>query len=430
MYKNAWNTPKRPSTRQSIDEKRSKLEQLTDGFVEVGEGVVPNLYEELLARLEPHGVRRTLFSEDPTAYDVLPGVDPAPGHKRKREEDSVRWEDKREPFYYLCVPCELRLTVVSTHSATELMLQDVHHHVSSADHRRFAAILGDQTIDSTLQRTPTFQSTKDYARIYVNGVPMLVSLRPGGGDLFHHVHGYPGHPAAKHAFTSAEPAFENEPPENPQNAIQHGTLFPRVNSALYWYNPLVSVFTWCRQLPVIKSAYPTLRVATDYTHRIPLAFYMKHSPSFTNQAPLFPVILPLKRGHAADIADNTSLAEGSPVLEAGPPPPPKERDTRLIYVQSEQPLCHLPEWEITSPTACLQGVHRSVVYHEHAYRVVLVSHEQLRKLDLASQVEGGGHVAPILTVQMLKQKGFVGSKDETPSKTASVDSARTFSVSS
>ncbi|KAG5500966.1 hypothetical protein GH5_04555 [Leishmania sp. Ghana 2012 LV757] len=184
--------------------------------VNVGEGRRATPVEHLLARLEQHGLRRRLVAEDDAAayaVDIAASADTGEETDNNSDEAtaSVKSDtdgfraaspssssvgassspapsqaaETREPHYYLCVPCELRLTRFSHRPPRWRVLEDVHFHFSSASHRATASWMADEDIDETLHTTPLVTPTHYYSRIYVNGIPTLLSRRPGGGDMFY-----------------------------------------------------------------------------------------------------------------------------------------------------------------------------------------------------------------------------------------------------
>lgn len=182
--------------------------------VDVGHGRRATPVEHLLARLEQHGLRRRLLAEDDAAsyaVDVMarldeeahPELDPdgdadtaiLPSSSTSTASSSIgtaashctdqRHAATREAHYYLCVPCELRLTGIIRHPPAWCDLENAHFHFSSAAHRAAASWMADEDIDETLHTTPLVAPTHYYTRIYVNGVPTLLSRRPGGGDMFY-----------------------------------------------------------------------------------------------------------------------------------------------------------------------------------------------------------------------------------------------------
>lgn len=210
----------------------------TDGqfAVDVGEGKTATLVEEFIARLEPHGIRRSLLSEsEDDEYEAYmahrkldglsgtrcPSVSPSEqggegeGDAKGNTVVEEREEDQRAPYYYSCKCCDCRLTPISTSSASMEALQDIHYHCSLASHRKrlswmiqpdqtfsfsveggrdYSGILEedeylmmndmDMYMKETLRNQPEWLHPEEYLRIYVNGMPVLISRRPGGGEMF------------------------------------------------------------------------------------------------------------------------------------------------------------------------------------------------------------------------------------------------------
>ncbi|KAF5223373.1 hypothetical protein TcYC6_0074270 [Trypanosoma cruzi] len=217
----------------------TQTELLRDRIVDVGEGVVANFFEQLLARLEQHGIRRCLHDDKETYEDGTNNGDKNLHHiislsdecsmaSSLRPSVKQRMEDAREPYYYVCVPCELQLTETSTSAATLAMLQDVHYHCSSAEHRRIASWMGEPDIDRTLQNSAKIDPT-GYAWIHVNGIPMLIPRRPGGGDMFFPL------PHEAHNQERIAPSGMD------------GLLFATQQHTEVWNRPLRSIYTGTKQ---------------------------------------------------------------------------------------------------------------------------------------------------------------------------------------
>lgn len=270
--------------------------------VDVGDGKTPTAVEQLIARLEQHGLRRCLLKESDIAEcTVAPWVNVAldGGTPAARDgEDEVSGADHddgntRESYYYMCVPCETRLTNVSVAPATKTMLDDMHYHFSSAAHREAASWMADPDIDETLTATPLIEDPHAYTRIHVNGVPMLLSRRPGGGDLFYALPHEADRVSARKVVRRASvmDKAEDTDPRKPGE----GLLFPspRYSSdANYWYHPLTSVDTQCKQLVTLQRKdlldgaknyltgnvirQSTARRAIRVTH-VPVEEYLQHT---------------------------------------------------------------------------------------------------------------------------------------------------------
>lgn len=263
---------------------RGDLQQQEYEVVDVGEGRVPTGVEQLLARLEQHGLRRRLATEDDAAaYAVHVAVRVAEEREESREERHTRSgdashdgsvqgssdvaADAREPYYYLCVPCELRLTPVSRRAPPWQALEDVHFHFSSAAHRSTASWMADPDIDETLHSTPLVTPPAHYSRIFVNGIPTLLSRRPGGGDMFyplphelHEIRPAKDQSDAHHDGSSSVPTSRASSVGTSNGHHHHHRhryrLFPTTaergewgGAAVLWQRPLGSLFTSTVQLP-------------------------------------------------------------------------------------------------------------------------------------------------------------------------------------
>lgn len=200
--------------------------------VDVGAGKTATLVEELIARLEPHGVRRLLLEEsgDQGEYENYVKNNKAKNSSlllapsdsestRLRSSNSIERieedeEDSRNPYFYFCICCDCRLSAVSDTSSSMEMLQDIHYHSGMASHRKRLSWLVepeqisrlsvemeagesplleeennvlddvDRYVKETLRNQPEWQHTEQYLRVFVNDMPVLLSRRPGGGDMF------------------------------------------------------------------------------------------------------------------------------------------------------------------------------------------------------------------------------------------------------
>lgn len=199
--------------------------------VNVGTGKTATLVEEFIARLEPHGVRRLLLEEsgDQGEYEsyvkndkekvsslhLAPSDSESTPLKSSNSIESIEdEEDSRNPYFYFCICCDCRLTSVSHTSSSMEMLQDIHYHCGMASHRKRLSWLVepeqlsrlsvereggesplleeennvlddvDRYVRETLRNQPEWQHTEQYLRVFVNDMPVLLSRRPGGGDMF------------------------------------------------------------------------------------------------------------------------------------------------------------------------------------------------------------------------------------------------------
>ncbi|RNF17290.1 uncharacterized protein Tco025E_04878 [Trypanosoma conorhini] len=352
----------------------TQTEVLADRIVDVGEGVAANFFEQLLARLEQHGVRRC--REEPEARPVHDDDASAAASLRSALEPGA--EGARAPYYYMCVPCELRLTQTSSSAATLAMLEDAHHHCASAEHRRIASWMGEPDIDCTLQNAPEMDPA-GYARIHVNGVPLLLSRRPGGGDMFFPL------------------PHEAQGLERTAPAGMDGRLFATQPQTEVWHHPLRSIYTRARQLLYrIDGVPPGHRNKGTQKQRLRSQFAVQHIPmenyateSFL-EGPTVPAIFEVTRQRLPK-RSNEGGAE-----DAG---------YRTEYVVAGKPCMVWSDSMATEPTSL-------VVKHEGLYRVVLLrASEAARWLAAPPPPEGAtqrqhagveGHGQP-LTVEALSQ---------------------------
>ncbi|KEG13593.1 hypothetical protein DQ04_00911050 [Trypanosoma grayi] len=326
--------------------------EVLEQIVDVGEGVTANMFEQLLARLEQHGLRRCLADEandigaaaagDDGGGSGSRGGEQAEGHhihEVSRPLSEQPEGDARKPYYYLCVPCELRLTDVLMSAATLAMLQDAHYHFSSAEHRRIASWMGETDIDCTLQTSSELDPTA-YARIHVNGVPMLLSTRPGGGDMFFPL----PHEVRERDITALSGAGE---------PLQLASSEPHTE---VWNQPLRSIFTGAKQLlytaedreEVCVMHFPSLACRRSFTvvQHIPMEVYREES--FVGCATV-PALF--------EVAQKRLLKEERNPASSG--------GFRVGYAVAEKPTMI---WqEDADPTSS-----RTVVRHDGIYRIVLL----------------------------------------------------------
>ncbi|RNF04891.1 hypothetical protein TraAM80_05029 [Trypanosoma rangeli] len=365
----------------------TQTDLLVDRIVDVGEGGAANFFEQLLARLEQHGVRRCREGDEAaTNLDSgnSPHETPAVGHRSVDASLQLAAavahgaEDARAPYYYMCVPCEVRLTATATTAATLAMLEDAHHHCSSAEHRRIASWMGEPDIDCTLQNALEMDPT-GYARIHVNGVPMLLSRRPGGGDMFFPL----PHEVQDHERTAP--------------AGMDGRLFATQPQTEVWHHPLRSVYTGARQLLYRDDDFRPRRKNKGKQHqRLRCHFNVHHIPMDSYEAesflggPTVPAIFEVTRQRLPKVSKEGGVEDGG---------------YRSEYVVSDKP-CMV--WSDSMQTE----LSSLVVRHDGMYRIALLrASEATRWLSEAPPTDGSsqGHDAggeshsQVLTVEALSQ---------------------------
>lgn len=350
---------------------------MLDDVVDVGEGVVANFFEHLLARLEQHGVRRCFVNEgedeDDTKKDGAGVMEDQSTNKSLHSSSGQRAGDERQPYYYMCVPCELHLTDVSRSAATLAMLQDAHYHCSSAQHRRIASWMGEADIDCTLQTSSRMDPTA-YARIYVNGIPVLVSSRPGGGDMFFPL------------------PHEMQEPTVPLG--MDGLLGVTQPEREIWNSPLRSIYTGTKQLlySVDKSRRTRTSVEKSLVRKhdghvvlhIPEAEY--RAESFVEGATV-PAIFEVTRERLPKDSEDTT----------------DEAAYRVGYVVSERPLMIWSDDMKSEPS-------RITVRHDGVYRVALLdaktATDMMSRESLCGPTEAHGDegtCSQVLTVEALNR---------------------------
>lgn len=275
-------------------------------IVDVGEGKIATLIEELIARLEQHGIRRQVLSEDemereagtewkentigmsssmaeqhpPNNISELPlllgnesirstrlsatssvverGSTDMTGNQEgnaKPHTLDVGRADERSPYYYTCVCCDRRLTAISTCAATMDMLQDIHYHCSTAKHRKSVSWMDDPDTMVTLRYTARVQYPEHYTCVYVNGVPMLLSRHPGGGEMFYPL---PHETDLPLLWKDEDETPHNNNPSQPMQSsstgvvaaandtfhlstVSQGVWPDQHTTHSFWYNPLKSI---------------------------------------------------------------------------------------------------------------------------------------------------------------------------------------------
>lgn len=392
------------SSRSAIS--RQDATPLDDFVVDVGDGEIPNLEEHLLARLEQHGLRRCFNAdEDLSSYTVARSVRDGGGPSSSLNLPMA--ENTRKPYYYLCVPCEMRLTAVSTTPATHEMLEDAHYHFASATHRRAASWMADPDIDETLTESPQIDKTA-YTRIYVNGVPMLLSRRPGGGDMFY---------ALPHEHDSirsnrtvrrqnVETVMLGVPPDKDRSQ-----LFPSAHyssDACMWYRPLATFDTGCKQVVTLSpSATPALQDTRNMllqsalrrsvvVAKVPIDVYESHTEMGREHVPLYPALFRVTRKRL-----------GKATLEGKRPREEGEDGHRTVYVLGYPCRIRAPESELRASHLITEHGcgDRCVVDANSVFRVALLSRTRLRayQMEERSNEPAPSVAAPQLTRELLSQ---------------------------
>lgn len=145
------------------------------------------LEEKLFERLEHHGIRRCTADEGEFDRNALASSS----------------TPSFEPCYFMCVPCETRVTKVLTSPPTIDDLAATMYHCSSASHRLFTRFMCIAETDAALMSTP-FPDPGMHTTIDINGVRALVSTMPGGSTMFH-----PDPLESEAAYHRVEEAFYN-----------------------------------------------------------------------------------------------------------------------------------------------------------------------------------------------------------------------------
>lgn len=354
-------------------------------IVDVGSGAVPNLFEQLLARLEQHGIRRCFADKDKEENNIneyAHCVDSAEDRSISKSPCSFSGHcgesDAREPYYYMCVPCEIQLTGVLTSAATLETLQDVHHHCSYAEHRHIASWMGEPDIDCTLQTSSQLDPTA-YARIYVNGVPILISSRPGGGDMF---------------FPLPHEAQERE---RMVPSDMEGQLMASTSNTELWNLPLRSIYTGSKQLlysvdgfrRLSRNRWRTMARRRDriVVQHIPESVYREDS--FVD-SPTVPALFEVIRQRLPKKSRNNDKEEG-------------ECGHRVCYVVVEKPLMIWTD-SMNSEPSCV------TVKHDGIYRVALLHADVAEKIiaeklstDYVESYSENNNCSQTLTVDAINQ---------------------------
>ncbi|SCU71351.1 class I transcription factor A, subunit 3 [Trypanosoma equiperdum] len=378
----------------------SRREQVWDNIVDVGEGVKANDVEELMARLEQHGLRRVL-AENEGGTGALHAADGAHGTENCDtstedidEDDSC---EKRAPYYYMCVPCELSLTEISTKPATMRMLQDAHYHFSSAEHRCIASWMGVVDIEKTLAVTSRLE-VGGYIRIFVNGIPFLISARPGGGGMFY--------PLPHETVEAREQSGRNAEPSK-------GTAVRKE----IWYRPLQSVFTRCKQILYTAASRQKLRgESSPFRAQRRNGIVLLHIPMKTYEresfirGPSVPALFEVQRERVSNKKRRH-----------------KDNGTRTCYVMRERPIA---AWEDEDDST--DAISKVTVKEEGVYRLVLLCSDDVRRSMRQAEEEEhepetrvSGEVTHPLTVEALQMIGGTTREESNQSdgKSLSYDSS-------
>ncbi|CCW71103.1 unnamed protein product [Phytomonas sp. Hart1] len=411
-----------------------------DYVIDVGEGKRPNFTEQLLAHLEQHGLRRCYADEDDFAeFTASPEVVHEEAQETDHDETTStlsKQDDARRAYFYICVPCEIRLTKVYTHAATHNILEDAHYHFSSAAHRSTASWMADPDIDVTLSNSPLVDIT-GYTRIFVNGVPMLLSRRPGGGDMFYPL------PHEQERFNPHNKVVRRAPPphhvldsiSSPHEEMgahknkKSSPLYPSLrysSNANYWYRPLTS--TYCRRTRQIVSRFEGTIEHALVKWKTPFHQLTARRRIQVNQVriqslksnllvdssvmPTIPALYPILRRRIAK--KFLECSKGLP----DPPQAPVE-PYRVQYIQPYQPyLFHSDTFDETHTSNDeTSKLDRFIVESEGVYRIGLLSENELKHLeherdlldvvcyDLGtSSLAGGGQQTEFVTTAPLTQE--------------------------
>eukprot|EP00796_Vickermania_ingenoplastis_P008723 gene8723-6129_t len=290
----------------SIASSRHLLSHVGEGnetqVVNVGEGKTPTFIEELIARLEQHGIRRLLADEDDEENLGVPHAGtPDKGDSSVAQED----QSSRDPYYYCCVCCDIRLTPCCTTTPTMGMLQDIHYHCGTAKHKKSVFWMEDPDSLMTLPKSAEIDPTDHYIRVYVNGIPMLISRNPGGGDMF-----YP----LPHEMDN--PLIQREKADETMGHTDGLSIWPPADSdKSFWYYPMQTVSCHAHQHVFLDPRYKARRnTPNDHllmVQRVPLEEYNRESMLMRNAPPRKIMAFSLKRLRTEQSAD---LAPASPII--------------------------------------------------------------------------------------------------------------------
>ena len=174
---------------------------------EISGEFIPRTHEEkLIARFDPHGIRRQTRKDEPALQE--------------EKENDVLETGARQTCYF-CVACEVIVVrVPSGDSPTIETVQAVYHHCGSALHRRSIRYMALEETDAAL--TVPIQIDPNYYRIIVvNGLRTLVCTLPHGGGILHNKVYHAGELAGQDEDDDEEeqpngggPARKTRPPNN------------------------------------------------------------------------------------------------------------------------------------------------------------------------------------------------------------------------
>ncbi|KAG5475316.1 hypothetical protein LSCM1_03429 [Leishmania martiniquensis] len=455
--------------------------------VNVGDGRRATPVENLLARLEQHGLRRRMAAEDDAgayAVDVAASADAeeatddssdkatASGNSHAGGSRDVspcpsrvgafpssapsHAPESREAYYYLCVPCELRLTRISRRPPRWRALEDVHFHFSSATHRATASWMADDDIDETLRSSPLVTPTHYYSRIYINGIPTLLSRRPGGGDMFYplpHEEELVGPFSAAAARDRDRTGGREGSPAMSQSSVASGEhvqrLFPpsarrgaHGGAPVLWHRALPSLYTKVVQIvrrtrsgtladvPSDRRKYRVARTRSRIlvgVDRCSRDEYREQSWMPLHKVPLSPAVYRLRR----ERIPKPLLARPEYVGRQGQDVPFRCSESavraaqaadvahRTVYTQPNQPIAEGSRDYQRQGDAFTTAVPVPLtVFEDECYRVTLVStveqahHEDLQQRETSrpwSRLARTGESAsqemshPVLTLELLMQ---------------------------
>ncbi|CAD2215537.1 hypothetical protein ADEAN_000299200 [Angomonas deanei] len=314
------------------------------GFGEIEKGKTATSIEEYLFRLEKHGLLRILVKHNEDDYALAPEVG-----KGSVEESLVLEEDIRQPYFYLCNACSLALSPELQSAPSLSVLQDAHHHFASARHRLKATWSNDPKINETVGEEGDRIRHDHYARIFVNGIPFLLSRSPGGGDMFY-------------------PLPHETSLVNPEGTSGPNSVLPPSRDLIYWYNPISSLFTWCRQLVVPPSVnllqsglpMPCERSASHFASSV--AHIPLSALPYRDVLPVYPILLPIYQTPVRRVILSDAASDETTT----------EKPSEWVHIQSSTPVYYESRAQLRSCSNSRRRMRRCLIRADSIYRAVLV----------------------------------------------------------
>lgn len=252
-------------------------------MVDVGARRKATFIEELIARLEQHGIHRITQQDSDDNDDELPWTTYKMQGNPDREEPVDENNLDREPYYYQCVVCCKDLSEVSTIASSFSTLEDLHYHCGTAQHREATSFMSHPDSLATLHQEPQMD-TQQYTSVFVNGHRLLISRSPGGGGMF---------------YPLPHEADAEQRLQGTSDGGQVKSMWPPCVSSTFWYSPQQHLSPGCYQHVRIRAGARRNMIESPrgllQCEHIPWAEYCTQSTVFKGAEPPSISLMALKR---------------------------------------------------------------------------------------------------------------------------------------